>query len=162
GKTRLAIAIADALRADYPDGVCFVSLGPIHDPALLAAAIAQTLHLQETSAELPRERVLNYLRTKRLLLLLDNFEQILAGALFVADILASCPFVDVLVTSREALHIRGEFEFPIVPLPLPQTDDDYETLSSAPAVELFRQRAEASAPGFTLTQENGAAVAAIC
>src|SRR5207245_2830507 len=105
GKTRLGLQIAADLLDDFAQGVCFVSLAPISDPELVASAIAQVLGVRESGGEPLSESLKAYLREKQMLLLLDNFEQVLAAAPLVAELLASCPRLKVLVTSRAALHL---------------------------------------------------------
>ncbi len=162
GKTRLAIAVGTALTADFPDGLCFVPLAPIRDPAFLLPTIAQTLGVAPSAELSPRDAVVRHLSGKRLLLILDNFEQLVTEAATVADLLAACPHLTLLVTSRAALRVYGEHEYSVTPLALPVSGATPETLADSPAVELFRQRAAAVRPGFTLTAANAAAVAEIC
>jgi hypothetical protein len=128
GKTRLSIAVADnltAARSDlFPDGAHFVSLSPVRDSHLVASAVAQTLGVREqpgaTGEHSPLQRALKeFLRSKQLLLVLDNFEQVVAAAPIVTDLLSAAPGVKVLVTSRELLHTYGEHEFPVPALPFP-------------------------------------------
>ncbi|MHB8645971.1 MAG: ATP-binding protein [Thermomicrobiales bacterium] len=164
GKTRLAIAVASGLRDDFADGICFVSLGTIRDPNLLVATIAQTLGLAEIRGQSPSDRLIAHLRDHHLLLVLDNFEHLTSEAIAVANLLAHCPSLKILVTSRVPLHLRGEQELPVPPLPLPGRDGPTTpaALSQSPAIRLFCQRARAVAPDFRLTTENAAAVATIC
>ena len=164
GKTRLAQAVAAALQGDFDDGVYFVALAPLRDPVLVVAAIAQTLGVQETGDRPLVELLKFYLREKALLLVLDNFEHVLESAPCIADLLATCPQIKVLATSRAALRIRAERQFPIVALALPElTDpDDVQTIAQSPAVALFVERAQAVEYDFTLRSENAATVAAIC
>jgi predicted ATPase/transcriptional regulator with XRE-family HTH domain len=168
GKTRLAVAVAMGLVDDRPDGIVFVGLAPITDPGLVATTILQALGVVEVGGPSPRERLLNLLRGKRYLLVLDNFEQLVDAAPVVGDLLESCPGLAVLVTSRVALRLRGEHEFPVPPLALPEPVEgsqhlmDVATLGSFPAVALFIDRARSVRPGFALTDENAAAVVEIC
>ena len=122
GKTRLALWVADELRADFDDGVAFVPLAPIRDSELVASAIAQSLALRETGGRPLREVLEAFLRGRRLLLVLDNFEQIVGAAPSVTALLAACPDLRVLVTSRAALRVLGEQEFPVPPLALPDPE----------------------------------------
>ena len=164
GKTRLALQVAMELLDDFADGVFFVSLAPLRDPALVVPTIAHTLALQERR-DLPFFDVLTaYLQGKRLLLLLDNFEQVLPAGLLLADLLAACPLLKLLVTSREALHLRAEHRFPVPPLALPPLSHlpALGTLAQSAAITLFTQRAQAIKPDFVLTKTNACAVAAIC
>ena len=168
GKTRLAMAVAAELVDDRPDGIVFAGLAPITDPALVATTILQALGVVDVGGPPPRERLLNLLRDKRHLLVLDNFEQLVGAAPVIGELLESCPGLAVLVTSRVALRLRGEHEFPVPPLALPEPVEpaghlmDIETLGSFPAVALFIDRARAVKPGFALRHENAAAVVEIC
>src|SRR5437660_10922940 len=119
GKTRLALQVATKLLADFPDGVSFVSLAPISDPVLVIPTIAHTFDLKETPARPLLDLLKASLGYKHLLLLLDNFEQVLAAAPHLTDLLTSCPYLTILVTSRATLHVGGEQEFPVPPLTLP-------------------------------------------
>jgi predicted ATPase/class 3 adenylate cyclase len=150
GKTRLALQLAAELLDHFRDGAFFVDLAPLRDPALLAATIAQVLGIRETEGQPLFDTLTAHLRPKQLLLLLDNFEQLLAAAPVVAELLSAAPGLQVLVTSRAVLQLRAEHEYPVPPLP------------AARAVELFRQRAAAVAPHFRLTTANAAIVTAIC
>ena len=164
GKTRLAIEAADDLEPEYADGVRFVHLAPIRDPAMVPAALAGALGLTET-AKLPvLDSVRTFLHDRRMLLLLDNFEHLIPAAAFIGNLLADAPGLAVLVTSRESLRLPGEQEFPVPPLELPCMDPlpSLEALSKVTGVALFLQRARAVDPGFALTPENAAAVAEIC
>ncbi len=164
GKTRLGLEIAVTVLASFPDGVFFVSLAAVRDPALVRSAIARTLGVQEGAGQSLHERLIGHLRVKRLLLVLDNFEHLLPAADSVADLLAACPWLKVLVTSRAPLHLHGEHEWSVDPLPLPAARDaaDVRAIARSPAVELFRQRAVAVKRDFRLTEENAEAIAAIC
>ena len=123
GKTRLALQTVAALRGDFADGVCFVNLAPISDPALVASTIEHALGLTATSARAPLDDLKDYLRDKQLLLLLDNFEQVVDAAVVVAELVAAAPALTVLVTSRVPLHIQGEHERLVPPLTLPTGRD---------------------------------------
>ena len=164
GKTRLGLQVAADLLDDFPDGVFFVALASVSDPDLVASTIAQTLGVREADGQPLAERLKDYLREKQLLLLLDNFEQVLSAAPLVADLLAACPRLKVLVTSRAPLHLRGEQEFPVPPLALPDAKRPLtaEILSQYAAVALFIERALAVKPDFAVTNENAPAVAEIC
>jgi predicted ATPase len=165
GKTRLALQAAAELIDSFPDGVFFVDLAPIRDAGSVATAIAQTLSLRETSNRPLLEEILAQLRTKSLLLLLDNFEQVMPAATIAVDLLRYCPGVKLLVTSREALRLRGEYVYPIPPLALPQIDPkdpSLEKMTQYEAVRLFIERAQAVKPDFKVTNENAPAVAEIC
>jgi non-specific serine/threonine protein kinase len=163
GKTRLAVQVASDLMAEFAHGVWLVPLASINDPGLVASVIAQTLGLKESADLTLTEGLKDYLREKQMLLLLDNFEQIVAAGPLVAELLSACPKLKTLVTSRAALHLRWEHEFPVPPLAIPDLlQTTPESLGQSPAVDLFIQRARAVRPEFALTQENARAVAEIC
>lgn len=163
GKTRLSHAAAAAVRSDFPDGVDFVSLAPIRDPDDLITTIAQTLGVDEGGGRSVWENLLTRLQGQRILLILDNFEHLLDEAVVVANLLTHCERLTILVTSRAALHLRGEHEFVVPPLALPDPEAiDRTALTANPAVTLFCQRARAVRQDFHLTDENAAAVTAIC
>jgi predicted ATPase/DNA-binding CsgD family transcriptional regulator len=164
GKTRLALEVAGMVRADFADGACFVPLAPVSDPARVMAAIAQALGLWEVAALSPEQQVQAALRERHVLLLLDNFEQIIPAAPQLAGLLASCPRLSLLVTSRAALHLSGEHEFPVLPLALPDLIHlpDPEALSQQTSVRLFVLRTQAIQPTFHMTPANARAIAEIC
>jgi predicted ATPase/DNA-binding CsgD family transcriptional regulator len=164
GKTRLALEVARVVRADFADGTCFVPLAPVSDPARVLAAIAQALGLWEVAALPPEEQVHAALRERQLLLLLDNFEQVVQGAPQLASLLASCPRLRLLVTSRATLHLSGEHEFPVLPLAVPDLTQlpSPETLTQEAAVRLFLLRAQAIQPAFGVTPANARPIAEIC
>jgi predicted ATPase/transcriptional regulator with XRE-family HTH domain len=164
GKTRLALQVAEALQDAYADGVVFVSLAALGDPALVAATLAQALGLRETGGAPLQESLVEALRLKHMLLLLDNFEQVGAAAPLLADLLSACRQLTVLVTSRAALHVQGEHHFDVPPLALPDAAQEptAEAMARSPAVALFVQRAQAVRPTFQLTETTAPAVAAIC
>lgn len=164
GKTRLALQVAIELRDTFHDGVYLVSLAPISDPDLVVSTIAKTLDVRETSGRSVFENLRSYLRNKQMLLLLDNFEQIVAAAPLVAELLTDAPELKVLATSRVPLHVRAEQEFAVLPLAVPDSKLPHaaEELARYGAVELFVQRARAIRPRFALTDENALAVAEIC
>ncbi len=164
GKTRLSLQIATDLVDAFPDGVHVVPLAPISTADLVLPTIAQVLGLGE-SADLPAiERLNDYLQDRHLLLLLDNFEQVITAAPLLAELLQSCPHLKMLVTSREALRIHGAYEFPVPPLALPDLKHlpDIETLSHYASIALFTQLAFAIKPDFVLTQASARAIAEIC
>jgi predicted ATPase len=163
GKTRLALAVVPSL-ADRFELVHFVGLAAIRDPQLVASTIAQALGIQEVGEKTPTECLKDLLREKQALLVLDNFEQVADAAPFVAELLAACAGLKVLVTSRMPLELRGEYEFPVLPLPVPaaEVSNDVETIATSPAVQLFLERAQGVRPEFWLKEENAAAVAEIC
>jgi predicted ATPase/class 3 adenylate cyclase len=163
GKTRLALQVAAELLDAYPSGVYFVPLAPIRDPALVVPTIAQALGVSEAGGRPLMDALRAYLRDKHLLLLLDNFEQVVVAAPLLSELLAAAPQLNVLVTSREVLHLRGEQEFPVPPLALPDPKHArLETLSQYAAVELFIARALDVNPDFAVTNESAPAVAEIC
>ncbi len=164
GKTRLGLQVAAELSESFAGGVFFVDLAPLRDPSLVLSTIAQTLGIQEAAGQSLLERLKEGLRQKQLLLLLDNFEQVLSAAVLVADLLAACPRLKVLVTSREALHVRAEHEFAVPPLALPDPRHlpDRAALSQSEAAGLFLERARATKHDFQLTPANARAIAEIC
>ncbi len=164
GKTRLGLQMATDFGDRFADGVCFVALAPITNPALVASTIGHALGLQE-GGDRPFEAILqDYLRERQLLLVLDNFEQILPAAPLVAELLASAPRLKVLATSRAALHLRAEHELPVPALALPELGRALaaSALQEYPSIALFIDRAAAIQPGLTFTQEDTQAVAEIC
>ncbi len=164
GKTRMALHVAEQLRAHFADGVWFVSLAPISDPDLVIPTIAQTLGLWEAGERSLLEQLQVFLRERQVLLLLDNFEQVVRAAMHVANLLTICSYLKVLVTSREVLHVRAEREFPVptLSLPDPKRLPDLVALSQYEAVALFIQRAQAARPEFQVTNANAPVVAEIC
>src|SRR5437899_1351726 len=164
GKTRLGLEIAAELLDDYPDGVCFVPLATISDPELVVPTIAQVLGIKEAGEQPVANLLQASLQDKRLLLLLDNFEQVTAAAPRLADLLADCPQLKILVTSRAVLHIRGEHEFPVPPLALPDLTHlpGSQALSQYAAVALFLQCVQAASPDFQVTPTNTRTIAEIC
>jgi predicted ATPase/class 3 adenylate cyclase/Tfp pilus assembly protein PilF len=164
GKTRLALQVAAEILDEYGDGVTFVALAAIGDPALVVSAIAAALGVREGGAQPLLIALQEYLRERQMLLLLDNFEQVAGAAPDVAALLAAAPAVKALVTSRATLHLRGEREYPVPPLELParRPPPPAAQLSQYEAVRLFVARAVDVKPEFTVTNENAAAVAEIC
>ncbi len=167
GKTRLAVEVANSLSDHFPGGIHFVPLSPLNDPGLIALAIIQTLGIRETGGQSARELLKKNLQESvclPLLFVLDNFEHLISAAPFVSDLLVFCPDLKILVTSRAALRIYGEHDFPVPPLTLPdsRTTSSVDSLSRIPAVALFVQRAIAAKPGFELNSENARAVSEIC
>jgi predicted ATPase/class 3 adenylate cyclase len=164
GKTRIAVAVTEAMLGSLEHGACFVALASLHNPDLVMSAIAQALDIRETGRLPLWERLIARLSIRPPLLVLDNFEHLTAAAPLLAELLMSCPELKIAVTSREALHLYGEHEFTLSPLAVPELGSQLslEELASVPAVDLFVQRARAVRAGFTLTAENVAAVAEIC
>ncbi len=163
GKTRLALRVAEVVRGDYADGAVFVPLAALRDPGLVAVAIAGVVGVREAGGQTAREGLRAYLKDRRMLLALDNFEQVVAAAELVVDLLQTCPGLRVLVTSRAALRVGGEQEFPVPPLALPEGTDpsDHRALAGVAAVRLFVERAGQVKPDFALSGENAAAVVAV-
>ncbi len=163
GKSRLALAVAELLRADYPEGTFFVPLAALDDPALVAAAIARLLGVADRGDQPLPAALPAAIGERRLLLVLDNFEHLLSATPFIEGLLATCPHVTLLLTSRATLRSPWEHEYPLPPLALPALGtDDPTALARIPAVALFLQRAAAVRPDFGLTGANAPAVAAIC
>ena len=164
GKTRLGQQVARDALDEFGDGVFFVPLAPINHHSLVAPAVAQTLGVQETRERAFAEGLQNYLRDKRMLLVLDNFEHVMAAAPFVAGLLSACPQLKLLVTSRAPLRVGGEREYRVPPLALPRLEEVQraEDLQHCGAALLFVQRVLAARPEFALTDENARAVAEIC
>ncbi len=163
GKTRLALEVAIQFGERFIDGVAFVNLAALRDSALVPGAVAEVLGIRESQGQGVGQGVLAYLAEKRLLLLLDNFEQVVAAAPWLAEVLATCPALRMLVTSRTALRLRGEREFPVLPLPLPHPAYWWpvDALARNPAVDLFVRRAQAVRPDFALTAADAPSVAEI-
>lgn len=174
GKTRLALQAAANLLDHFADGVYFVALAAIVDPILVLEAVAQTVGLRVGAGQPLPVALADHLRQQQLLLVLDNFEQVLPAAPAVADLLHACPQLKVLVTSRVLLHLYGEHTFPVPPLALPHAEevdrivarpspgDAVADLRRYAAVDLFCRRAAAVQPSFTLTPANAVPVAQIC
>ena len=164
GKTALGLEVARNLIDSFPDGVFFVALAPITAPNLLLSTLATTLAVKEDAGRPVIDSLKNFLCRKQLLLVLDNFEQIIKAAPQLSDLQTACAKLKLLVTSREALRIRGEREFPVPPLALPDLKHlpPMEALSENAAVALFVERAHALKPDFEVTHDNARAVAEIC
>ena len=167
GKTRLAVQVAGGLVECFPGGTYFVPLSALSEPGLIASTIVQTLGIREAGGQSALDILKRNLQDSSrapILLLLDNFEHLVQAAPTVSDLLASCPNLRILVTSRAALHVYGEHEFPVPPLALPdsRSKPSVEILSRCPAVALFVQRAVAAKPDFGLNPENAPVVAEIC
>jgi predicted ATPase/serine/threonine protein kinase len=166
GKTRLALQVAGKMADQFPEGVCFVSLAAIRERDLIASTILQVVGVRETGNKYPEDALMEYLGglSQPMLLLLDNFEHLVAAAPVVAQMLTACPKLKVVVTSQAPLHIYGEHEYPVPPLELPDPKSlpEAEVLSRLPAITLFVERAQAVKHQFALTKENALAVATIC
>ncbi len=163
GKTRLAVEMGLEVAGSF-EAVWFVGLGAIRDPELVISTIAQALGVRETGSQPLFERLVAFVASGSALLILDNFEQVLPAAARLTEILARCPLLKVLVTSREVLHLTGEHDYPVPPLAIPAAPGflPLSEVARAEAVALFVQRAAAANPAFTLTAANAAAVVAIC
>jgi predicted ATPase/DNA-binding CsgD family transcriptional regulator len=164
GKSRLGLQVASESAVDFPDGVFFISLAHVNDPELVLSTIAITLRLSEAGDVPPLERLRAFIGQRRLLLLIDNFEQVIIAAPKLVELLAISPYLKILVTSRSVLHIHGEYEFMVSPLSLPDRGqcDEYETLTRFSAIAFFRQRAQAVKPDFEITPTNASVIADIC
>ena len=162
GKTRLALQTGRALMDHYRDGVFFVDLAPISVPDLVAGRIAQALGLKEGPARSPVDSIIDHLRGRQCLLLVDNFEQVIVAAPAIGELVNALPELDVLVTSREVLHIYGEQEYPVPPLSIPDRTGPTAGLADYESVALFVRHAQLSNPNFRLTVENARDVAEIC
>jgi predicted ATPase/DNA-binding SARP family transcriptional activator len=164
GKTRLSIAVAATLRDSFSGAVWFVPLASVIDTPLIINAIAQALGLQEAGDESMATRLITYLRDRPALLVLDNLEHLPDAGPLVGDLLATCPQLTILATSRVALRIYGEWEFVVPPLTLPQEGSihSHNQVRESEAVQLFTTRAQAARHDFMLTDQNAEAVVAIC
>jgi predicted ATPase/transcriptional regulator with XRE-family HTH domain len=190
GKTRLGLQVASRLASGaaehFRDGVFLVELATLADPDLVLPAVAQTLDLRETGGRPVDDLLVDHLRDRKVLLVLDNFEQVLDAAPALVKLLEGCPHLKVLVTSREALHVRGEHRLPVPPLQLPDLSlfasligparsdpqpamttaaadtDTVEELASCASVELFVERARTISPDFVLSSQNAQDVAEVC
>jgi predicted ATPase len=152
------------MKDDFTDGVCFVPLASLSEAALVIPVIARVLGLTDAGNEPLSERLKGYLQQKHILLLLDNFEQVVTAAPILVELIAFCPALKLVVTSRSVLHLSGEHVFPVPPLALPNTEPlpKSEALAHTPAVALFLQRAQSVTPDFHLTDANAAIIAKIC
>jgi len=163
GKTRLCIALAAEVAGGYPDGVYFVPLAPVRDPGLVPSTIAQSIGLQDARDRPLMEHLVSQLRERRLLIVLDNFEHLLASAPVVTRLLQETSAVRILVSSRSPLRVSGEQECPVPPLGVPAEEPrpSAASLAACESVRLFAERAAAAVPGFTLDDENAPAIAYI-
>ncbi|MEO5952380.1 MAG: helix-turn-helix domain-containing protein, partial [Chloroflexia bacterium] len=165
GKTRMAIEVATTLLGDFEDGVYQVELATLSDPAMVIPSIARALDLRETGAQSLEETLLGHIKDKRILLVLDNFEHLLDAGPEVVKLIQASPWIKVLITSREALHVRGERQYPLLPLSLPALADrsgqrpGLQELARNPAIQLFVERAQSVDADFALTEENALEVA---
>ncbi|HYO49039.1 MAG TPA: tetratricopeptide repeat protein [Chloroflexia bacterium] len=164
GKTRLGLAVADALRGEFEHGVWFVPLAPLTGPGLVASSISQALGVQENPGQPIEDTLCEHVRDRRMLLLLDNFEHVVEAAPLIGRMLSLAPGLKVLATSRALLHVYGEHELPVRPLSLPDpaSTPTVEELAKYSAVALFVARTQAVKPDFRLSLENAYTVAEIC
>ena len=178
GKTRLSLQVAAAAADEFPDGIWFVALEPVRDPTLVAATIARVLGVADSRNRPAVDTLADHIGEQRMLLVLDNFEQVVAAGSIVADLLRRCPNLACLVTTRIALRVSGEQEYPVPGLPAPPDTSrlsevdrlnlpralrefDLDALNQFEAVRLFIARASAVKPGFAVTNANAPAVAGI-
>ena len=163
GKTRLSLSVTEALAEQFPGGIYFVDLASVRDPALVDSAIASALDLRQARDQSLRDTTVSYLRFRRVLLVLDNFEHVIDAAPIVSDLLSSCPMLKVLVTSRAALHLQGEHEVALAPLELPlHSDASPQEKLRAPAVALFAERARMAKADFAANEQNVNEIVEIC
>ncbi len=164
GKTRLALEVARRVRADLPGGAVFVDLAGVGEADDVAAAIARTLDLRQSGTDEPSAKLRRALAHRVVLVVLDNFEQVLAAAHVPVELIERCPGVRVLVTSRAPLRVRAErvFRLSALPVPVRSTDSDPDAVAQFASVQLFTERARAIRPEFELGADNAAAIAEIC
>jgi predicted ATPase/DNA-binding CsgD family transcriptional regulator len=164
GKTSLALHVANDLLHKFPHGVYFVSLAPVSEPTLVLPMIAKTFGLRASSDRTFLDILIEFLRSRQLLLVLDNFEQVIPAAPLLAALIVNCPMLKLLVTSRESLSLRQERVFPVLPLNLPNLKElsDFTSLSQFAAIALFVQRTQAVKADFHLTEVNASIIAEIC
>ncbi|HYO48872.1 MAG TPA: tetratricopeptide repeat protein [Chloroflexia bacterium] len=172
GKTRLSLKVAARLLANdnpgaepvFRDGIFFIPLASVTNPSMVTLTVMQSLGVKETPGLTLAEHLMAYLRDRRILLVLDNFEQVVQARDIVADLLVECPHLKVLATSREVLRVYGEHQFQVPPMSLPDraTPSVPEALEGYEGIQLFLERARAVKPSFTLTEENAPVVAKIC
>jgi predicted ATPase/transcriptional regulator with XRE-family HTH domain len=164
GKTRLAIHVAAEMRRDFPDGVFFVPLASLRDPSLVLTTIARELGLPEVGEATILPQLSTFARGKRVLLVIDNLEHLLAAGPRLSELLRTCPELKLLTTSRTLLHLTGEHEYSVSPLAVPDADQStgLDCLLQVASATLFRERLLAIAPGFQLTTSDAPAAAEIC
>lgn len=164
GKTRVGLSVAGALQDRFADGVFFVDLSSVLDATLMLPSVAQTFGLRDAGDQPLLDLIVEYLRDRELLLVLDNFEQVIAAAPVLADLLVECPRISLLVTSRSALRLPGEREVAIASLTVPGPVEQLpvEALARVPAVALCVERAQTARSAFQLTPENASAIVEIC
>jgi predicted ATPase/class 3 adenylate cyclase len=164
GKTRLAFAVGEQVLGSFHDGTYAIHLASLEDPMLVASTIAQTLGLREHGAIPIQETIQDYLATKEVLLILDNFEHLIEAASIVPELLQAAPNIKIVVTSRTPLRVRGEQEYAVPPMALPDSErvEPLGTLMRYEAVDLFVQRAQSAIPSFSLTADTAGVVVEIC
>ena len=163
GKTRLAKSLAQDVIEHFPDGVVWVDLAPVGDPALVLPATAQTLGLRDSGDQSMAEQLVGFLRPRALLVVLDNFEHLLDAAPQLSGLLSNCPRLQILVTSRSVLSLSGEHDLLVPPLRLPPSGTpDLNVVATSEAIQLFLERARAVRPDFGLTDANAVVVTAVC
>ena len=164
GKTRLAIQVASHVLSSFKHGVYFIDLAPISDPLLVSHAIAETLCIQENSNEPLVKSVIRFLYEKEILLVLDNFEQIIETAPLISDLLSSAPAIQVMITSRQPLRISGEQEYQVFPMNTPELDELalINEFTQYEAIELFVRRSQSVRPDFEIADHNARAIAEVC
>ena len=164
GKTRLSIQLARAVRGQFQDGIYWIPLAAVVDVEMVGFSIAKQLGLQEDAVLKIDEVIIRFFKSKRALLILDNFEQIVASAGLVQGLLQNCPDLSILVSSRIILQVPGEMEYQVSPLSLPHLNgsNTLERLEDVPSIALFAQRAQLTRRNFQLTQDNILTVAEIC
>ncbi len=164
GKTRLALHLARSVASDYADGTVWAELAPLSDPALVFPTIGRAIGLEDSTTSDPAAAVRAWLRTRQVLLVLDNLEHLPGAGQDVAHLLSTCPDLRILATSRSPLRIRGEQEYPVPPLELPTASlvNDPADIAAISAVQFFVWQAQQKNPAFTLTHDNAPIVAAIC
>ena len=165
GKTRLGIQVANEMREHFTGGLCFVLLAEINAAGLVMHAIAQELGIRDLGVQSIIEQVKHFLHNKDFLLLLDNFEHVVTAALQVEELLAACPALKIVVTSRASLHVQAEYEYPVPPLSLPDlvhSSEEDNLFSQSAAVTLFVRRAQVILPTFQVTPANARPIAEIC
>ncbi len=164
GKTRFAIEVASSIASEFDDGGVFVDLAPVRDPGLVLDAIALVLGVLDHPERPPLERLQRHLGDRNILLLLDNLEQVITAASDVANLIAACPDVKVLTTSRQPLHVRWEHRYNLLPLALPDAtaSSDQALLARSPATALFLDRARAAETRFSVDERNAPTIVEIC
>lgn len=164
GKTRLAVHVATHMRAVYPDGIVFLPLASVNQPELVPSTLCAVLGVQDSGGAPPAQPLIEHLQHKRFLLILDTFEHLLEAASFVTVLLAGCPGLNILVTSRVALHLAQEYLYTVPPFALPQVGPhtSLEALGQNDAVALFVERSQAVRQDFCLTEDNAETIVNIC